>query len=154
MSRYTATIGWTDSGPDFLRSQYSREHRWQFDGGATVMASASPQIVPEPWSRKEHVDPEEAFVAALASCHMLFFLSIAARRGYSVTSYEDAAEGFMEKNDQGRLAMTRVILHPRAKFSDSNPPGRDAIEKIHHDAHELCFIANSVTTDIRISLDD
>ncbi|MFM1896164.1 MAG: hypothetical protein RLZZ385_1238 [Pseudomonadota bacterium] len=150
MSTYTATIRWTNSGPDFIGNQYSREHAWEFDGGVTVPASASPHIVPEPWSVPAHVDPEEAFVASLSSCHMLFFLALAAKRGYRLDSYVDPAAGVMEKNTEGKMAITRVTLSPRAVFSGDRVPDQQAIEALHHHAHELCFIANSVRCEIRV----
>ncbi|MEX2129964.1 MAG: OsmC family protein [Pseudohongiellaceae bacterium] len=150
MSLYIATINWTNSGPDFLANKYSREHHWLFDGGVTVPASASPQIVPEPWSVLAHVDPEEAFVASLSSCHMLFFLSIAAKRGYVVESYRDEAQGIMDKNAEGKMVMTIVTLNPHTRFSGDRIPDQQTLEKIHHHAHDLCFIANSVLTTIDV----
>lgn len=151
MSTYHATVSWSDSGPDFKANKYSRRHEWRFDGGVTVPASASPHIVPAPWSAPEAVDPEEAFVASLSSCHMLFFLSLAGRQGFHVTSYQDDASGVLEKNDQGKTVMTTVTLNPRCSFGGDKIPDQAAIEKLHHHAHELCFIANSVTTRIIIN---
>src|SRR3990170_714853 len=110
MPNHTATIRWSASpGEDYARGRYSRVHSWTFDGGAVVVASASPHIVPAPWSDAEAVDPEEAFVASLASCHMLFFLDFARRSGVVVASYEDEAEGMMEKGADGRVRITRVM---------------------------------------------
>ena len=113
MSAYVARVEWRRNGQDFLDDRYSRAHEWAFDGGVTVPASASPHIVPLPFSVAENVDPEEAFVASLSSCHMLFFLSLAARRGIVIDEYVDEAEGYLEKAADGKLTMTRVILRPR-----------------------------------------
>jgi organic hydroperoxide reductase OsmC/OhrA len=147
MSTYTATVRWRLGGQDFLNDEYSRAHDWVFDGGHVVPASASPHIVPLPNSVEEHVDPEEAFIASLSSCHMLFFLSLAMDRGILVEEYVDEAEGVMEKNDKGRIAITRVTLRPRARYGGEKPdPGQ--VEKLHHRAHDLCFIANSVRSEI------
>ena len=150
VSSYTATIRWT-ANPDeaFTKGQYSRAHEWAFDGGAVVPASASPHIVPAPWSDAAGVDPEEAFVAALSSCHMLFFLDFAKRAGFAILSYIDEAEGVMEKNADGRIAITKVTLHPRVEW-DGDAPDDAALADLHHNAHEACFIANSVTTEVTI----
>lgn len=150
MSHYLATVKWQRNDADFLAHKYSRAHVWQFDGGCEVPASASPQIVPLPWSVAANVDPEEAFIAALASCHMLFFLDIAAAKGYQVDSYTDAAEGHMGKNQQGKIALVKATLHPLANFSAAKLPDKTTIESMHHEAHAQCFLANSVTTDITI----
>lgn len=150
MSTYTATVHWTDSGPDFLANQYSREHQWTFSGGITVKATAAPDIVPAPWSVAANVNPEEAFVAALSSCHMLFFLSLAAKRGFQVRSYTDPAEGVMEKNVDGKLVISRVTLSPKAVFSGDKQPDAADLDKLHHHAHELCFLANSVRSEVRV----
>lgn len=152
MSHHIATVKWLRDDADFVANKYSRAHVWQFDGGCEVPASASPSIVPLPWSCAEHVDPEEAFVASLASCHMLFFLSIAAACGFQVDSYVDQAEGRMGKNAAGKIAITAVVLRPVALFSGAQLPDQDTIAAMHHEAHESCFIANSVTTEISISL--
>ena len=150
MSTYTATIRWTrDQNIDFAKGQYSRAHEWAFDGGVTVPASPSPHVVPAPWSDPAGVDPEEAFVASLSSCHMLFFVDFARRDGWVVDSYVDEAEGVLEKRSDGRMAMTRITLHPRVTWS-GNPPAETAITDLHHRAHEACFIANSVTTEVTI----
>src|SRR5512144_567661 len=123
MSSYTATISWTrDPSTDFSKGQYSRAHTWSFDGGLTVPASPSPHIVPAPWNDPAGVDPEEAFIASLSSCHMLFFLDYARRAGFVVDSYVDAAEGVLEKREDGKMAMTRVTLRPQVRFSGANPP--------------------------------
>ena len=150
MSTYTATIRWSRKGEgDFSKGQYSRAHIWLFDGGARVEASASPQIVPVPWSDPGGIDPEEAFVASLSSCHMLFFVDFARRAGLVLDQYEDTAEGALEKRSDGRLAMTRVILHPRLMWN-GEPPDEATIADLHHRAHEACFIANSVTTEVNV----
>ena len=150
MSTYTAIIRWSRDGAEgFAKGQYSRAHEWAFDGGHVMPASASPQIVPAPWSDAAGVDPEEAFVASLASCHMLFFVDFARRGGFVVDSYVDEAEGELGKRGDGRMAMTLVTLRPRIAWSGA-PPDTDALAGLHHRAHEACFIANSVTTEIRI----
>ena len=148
MSTYTATIRWTrDPGTDFAKGQYSRAHEWAFDGGAVVPASPSPHVVPAPWSDQAGVDPEEAFVASLSSCHMLFFVDFARRAGLVVDSYVDEADGILEKRADGKTAMTRVTLHPTVTWGGT-PPEEAAIADLHHRAHEACFIANSVTTEV------
>lgn len=144
---HTVKVEWKKGGDEaFTDNKYSRVHRWIFDGGVEVPGSASPQVVPLPFSSEEAVDPEEAFVAALSSCHMLFFLSIAAERGIVVESYEDNAEGVMGKSAEGRVAMTKVALRPRIEFGGDTRPSDDEVDAIHHEAHEKCFIANSVKT--------
>lgn len=119
-----------------------------FDGGLSVPASASPLVVPLPMSVAENVDPEEAFIAALSSCHMLFFLSIAAKRGFVVDEYIDEALGVMARNEQGRQALVTLTLRPKVSFAGDKQPSREQQEKMHHRAHELCFLANSVKTRI------
>ena len=151
MSTYTATIRWTRTGEgDFIKGQYSRAHQWAFDGGAVVPASPSPHIVPAPWNDPAGVDPEEAFVASLSSCHMLFFVDFARRAGFVVDSYADEAEGVLDKRGDGKMAMTRVTLRPRVAFSGANPPTSEEVEKLHYRAHEACSIANSVTTEVTV----
>jgi organic hydroperoxide reductase OsmC/OhrA len=149
MSKYTAVVTWERSGAHFTDNRYSRAHRWSFDGGLEVAASASPHIVPFPLSVAAAVDPEEAFVAALASCHMLWFLSIAAKRGFLVESYRDEADGVMAKNADGRLAMTQVTLRPRVVLSGDRRPAPTEHDAMHHEAHDECFIARSVKTNVR-----
>jgi len=149
-----AVVAWDRHEAVFTDNRYSRRHSWIFDGGAVVGASASPHIVPTPFSDPSAVDPEEAFVVALASCHMLFFLSIAARRGYIVDSYRDDALGTMGENGRGEMAMTRVVLRPNAVFSGDRRPERSEIEAIHELAHHECFLARSVKTDVRVEMDD
>lgn len=150
MSTYTATIRWRRTGEgDFNKGQYSRAHDWTFDGGAVIPASASPGIVPAPFSRAGAVDPEEAFVASLSSCHMLFFIDFARRAGLIVESYTDEAEGHLEERSDSKIAMTRVILHPRIAWA-GDAPQNALVAELHHRAHEACFIANSVKTEVTI----
>jgi organic hydroperoxide reductase OsmC/OhrA len=146
---YSAEISWQRHAQVFTDNRYSREHRWRFDGGAEVAASASPHVVPPPSSNPTAVDPEEAFVASLSSCHMLWFLSLCAQRGLRVDRYDDAAQGVMSENAAGKLAITRVTLRPRAVFSGERRPTGDEVAQLHRQAHEECFIANSVRTDVR-----
>jgi organic hydroperoxide reductase OsmC/OhrA len=151
MSTYTATIRWTRTGDgDFAKGQYSRAHQWAFDGGLTVPASPSPHVVPAPWNDPAGVDPEEAFVASLSSCHMLFFVDFARRAGFVVDSYVDEAEGMLEKCADGKTAITRVTLRPRVEFSGEKQPSDADIADLHHRAHEACFIANSVNSEVTI----
>jgi len=148
LSEYTATIKWQRDDQDFLDDSYSRGHIWEVDGGVSVPASASPHIVPPPKSVVDNVDPEEAFVASLSSCHMLFFLAIAAKSGYVIDKYTDCAVGHMARNEQGQFAMTKVILRPRVAFSGDKRPTAEQRRKLHSQAHEQCFIANSVRTEV------
>ena len=150
MPEYTATISWERFDSAFTDGRYSRAHRWTFDGGATVPASASPQHVRIPMSDPLGVDPEEAFVASLSSCHMLWFLSIAADRGFVVDGYDDQAVGTMSRDRDGRLAMTRVVLRPAVAFGGTRPPSADEVRAMHEAAHHACYIANSVKTDVVI----
>ena len=151
MSTYTATIRWSRSAEgDFAKGQYSRAHEWAFDGGAVVPASPSPHVVPAPWSDQAGVDPEEAFVASLSSCHMLFFVDFARRAGFVVDEYVDEAEGVLKKRADGKMAMTRVTLRPRVTWG-GDPPDEATIAGLHHRAHEECFIANSVTADVTVA---
>ncbi|MDQ2734758.1 MAG: OsmC family protein [Pseudomonadota bacterium] len=152
MATYSAETVWSrgeTSREDFVASRYSRGHLLRFDGGVQVPGSSSPSVVPLPYSDTCAVDPEEAFVSSLSSCHMLWFLSLAAARRFCVDQYVDAATGVMKKNDAGRVAMTLVTLHPKVEFSGGRLPDRVEIEQLHHDAHEACFIANSVKTEVR-----
>jgi organic hydroperoxide reductase OsmC/OhrA len=148
MHRYTARTAWSRDGATFSDNRYSRGHEWSFDGGVVVPASASPSIVPAPWSVAEAVDPEEALVASASSCHMLWFLSLAAKRGFVVDSYTDDAFGVMEKNAQGKLAFSRITLQPDVSFGGATQPTEDEIAFLHHDAHAECFIANSLKCEI------
>ena len=149
MSEYTAQILWQRGERDFLANDYSRRHSLRFDGGAEWAGSSSPHVVPLPFSDASAVDPEEAFVASLSSCHMLWFLTMAVKRRFCVDRYFDAASGVMEKNAEGKLAMTVVTLRPEVVFSGDNQPTREQVEHMHHRAHEECFIANSVKTEVR-----
>ena len=145
---HRATIVWRRNGEDFAKGRYSRAHEWRFDG-VSVPASASPGVVPAPFSRQDAVDPEEAFVAALSSCHMLTFVDMARRVGIVIESYEDEAVGTMERIAPGRMAITRVTLRPRIAFAGEIPDSAQ-LDELHHQAHEACFIANSVTTKVTI----
>ena len=149
MAKYVATVSWDRNGAAFTDNRYSRGHRWHFDGGVQVPASSSPLVVPVPMSVEAAVDPEEAFVASLSSCHMLWFLSLAAQRKFLVESYRDEAVGIMAKDADGRLALTQVTLRPRTVFGGERRPGRDQILAIHHEAHQACFIAASVKSELR-----
>ncbi|MHC6529450.1 OsmC family protein [Vibrio proteolyticus] len=149
MSEYTANISWRRGEHElFTDNQYSRGHIWSFDGGVSVPASSSPHVVPLPYSVAANVDPEEAFIAALSSCHMLVFLSIAAKRNYLIDHYSDDAVGLLEEDESGRTSVTRVTLRPKVVFSGERQPTQLQLEKMHHTAHENCFIANSVKTQI------
>lgn len=150
MSTHVATVCWQRGDATFSDGCYSRRHAWTFDGGAVVAASPSPDVVPAPWSDPAAVDPEEAFVAAVSSCHMLWFLSIAAERGLVVDRYEDEALGTMSRIAPGRQAITTIVLRPRIAFAGASEPAPADIEALHEAAHERCFIANSVKTEIRI----
>lgn len=146
---YDAQIRWSRGDAVFTDNRYSRAHTWHFDGGIEVPASSSPHVVRVPLSSAAAVDPEEAFVASISSCHMLWFLSIAAAAGWRVDHYADGAVGVMGKNAAGKTAVTVVTLHPHATFSGAKLPSREEVVEMHHKAHHECFIANSVTTDIR-----
>jgi organic hydroperoxide reductase OsmC/OhrA len=149
MATHTALIQWKrQPHDDFAGRRYSRAHTWSFDGGLEVPASSSPHVVPLPMSLESAVDPEEAFVASLASCHMLWFLSIAAEAGFVVERYRDAAVGVMGKDAAGKLAMTTVTLSPQTKFSGAKQPTAAELEALHHAAHEKCYIASSVKSEI------
>lgn len=149
MSQHLATILWQRGAAEaFVDNRYSRAHVWRFDGGAEVRASSSPTVVPLPMSDAAGVDPEEAFVASLSSCHLLWFLSLAAGEGWCVDAYEDAAAGVLGRDASGRLAMTLVTLRPRVRFAGVQP-SREQVEALHHRAHEACFIASSVRTEVR-----
>ena len=149
MSVYTAEVLWQRDGQDFTGNRYSRRHVLRFDGGAEVPGSSSPHVVPLPMSDASAVDPEEMFIASLSSCHMLWFLSLAAKQRLVVDRYVDAATGLMEKNREGRMAMTVVTLRPQVTFSGEREPTRDELERLHHAAHDACFIASSVRTEVR-----
>lgn len=140
---------WTRNGAPFTDNRYSRAHVWRFDGGAEVPASSSPLVVPPPLSDPRGVDPEEAFIASLSSCHMLWFLAIAAKKGFVVESYTDNAVGLLEKNTDGKQAVTRVTLRPEVVFAGERRPDNAVLAEMHHKAHVECFIANSVKSDVR-----
>jgi len=146
----TARIEWHRRDAAFTDNRYSRAHAWRFDGGAQVPASASPAIVPWPMSDAAAVDPEEAFVAALSSCHMLCFLSVTARAGFIVDRYTDDAAGEMRRNADGKLFVAEVILRPRIEWSAAHQPSESRLMELHESAHQECFIASSVKTDVRI----
>jgi organic hydroperoxide reductase OsmC/OhrA len=150
MSEHRATIEWTAtaSAEDFQKGRYSREHRWTFDGGASVDASSSPSVVPAPWSNPRCVDPEESFVAAISSCHMLTFLFVAAKAGFVVAHYRDEAIGVMTKTAQGVAWISRVTLAPQITYTGDKQPTPEELAKLHAAAHHGCFIANSVKTEI------
>lgn len=146
MTHYSAEVLWLRGGQDFLGNRYSRKHLLRFDGGLEIPGSSSPHVVPLPMSDASAMDPEEAFVSSLASCHMLWFLSIAAKRKFCIDRYFDAATGVMGKNEEGKMAMTVVTLKPEVHFSGEHIPTQEQIAQMHHEAHEECFIANSVKT--------
>ena len=145
---YRATVDWARDGAAFTDHRYSRAHRWIFDGGLEVPGSSAPGSVPPPLSRVDAVDPEEALVAALSSCHMLFFLAFAAKNGFVVESYRDEAVGTMSRNERGKLFMSTVALHPRILFSGDKRPSPAELAELHHRSHEACYLANSVRTAI------
>jgi len=146
---YKATVSWKRAGGEpFTDGKFSRGHEWTFDGGVTVPASSSPLSVRLPFSKADAVDPEEALVAALSSCHMLTFLYLAYRQGFVVDSYDDDAVGVMTKNERGKLFVSRVALRPRIAFSGAKRPSADDLSQLHHHAHEECYIANSVLTEV------
>jgi organic hydroperoxide reductase OsmC/OhrA len=151
MSDHKATISWRRrTGDDFPKGKYSREHIWTFDGGAVVNASPSPSVVPTPYSNPAFVDPEEAYVASLSSCHMLTFLYLAGRQGFQIDSYDDEAVGHMTKNERGVPWVSTVTLKPKILYSGPKRPTAEEQEHLHHQSHEQCFIANSVKTEIKV----
>lgn len=150
MSEHKATIRWQRTSPEFLKGRYSREHTWTFDGGLTVPASPSPSVVPSPWSNPAHVDPEEAFVASVSSCHMLTFLFLAAKQGFQLDSYEDEAVGMMTKSVKDVPWISHIRLNPKIGFSGEKVPTQQDEEQLHHQAHEQCFIANSIKTEVAV----
>lgn len=149
MSEHTAELVWTRDGASFTDNRYSRRHRLSFDGGVSVTASSSPSVAPLPYSDAAGVDPEELFVAALASCHLLWFLSVALKHGYCVERYEDHAHGMLGRNGAGKLAVTLVVLRPKVTFAGAAQPSRQELERMHHLAHEECFIASAVLAEVR-----
>lgn len=150
MAEHKATIHWERAGADFLKGKYSREHTWAFDGGATLPASPSPSVVPVPFSNPAHIDPEEAFVASLSSCHMLTYLHVARLKGFQVDCYHDEAVGVMARNEQGVPWVSEVRLHPQITYSGDKRPMPADEEQLHHAAHHQCFIANSVKTEVKV----
>jgi organic hydroperoxide reductase OsmC/OhrA len=146
MSEYKVTLKWKRSGAEFSYQKYPRDHTWSFGGGVTISATAAPEYLGNP----AYVNPEEAFVASLSSCHMLTFLAIACKQKFVLDSYEDEAVGHMEKNVDGKLAITRVELRPKIEWSGDRRPSTEELDKMHHAAHDNCFIANSVTTKVRV----
>jgi organic hydroperoxide reductase OsmC/OhrA len=150
MAIYTAEIAWSlKEGEDFLNGRYSRGHLISFDGGTTIPASASPHVVGK-WAVEAAVDPEELLVAALSNCHMLSFLHVARMAGFVATAYRDHAEGIMETISPGKQAVTKVTLHPRIDWIGTEP-GKERLDQMHHEAHDVCFIANSVKTKVTIA---
>ena len=147
MSEYRVKTSWRRTSEGFKYDEYNREHTWRFDAGIQVQASAAPEYR----GSRDCIDPEEAFVASLSSCHMLTFLAIASRKRLVVDSYEDEAVGVMEKNSQGNLAITRVVLHPRIQFGGTGAPSAEELERLHEMAHHDCFIANSVLTAVTVA---
>ncbi len=150
MSKHRATIRWMCSGADFVNGKYSREHTWTFDGGVVVPASPSPSVVPAPWSNPANVDPEEAYVAAVSSCHMLTFLYLAGKAGFQVVSYDDEAIGAMTKNERGTPWVSSVTLQPKIRYGGSKQPSPAEEASLHHEAHEQCFIAQSIKTEVTV----
>ena len=149
--KHTATISWARTADEiFIDGKYNRVHRWKFDGGAELDASASPHVVPIPQSDPSLVDPEEAFIASIASCHMLFFLSFCARQKYVIKGYEDRAEGILDSGEDGKKQIIGVKLHPVVQFEGEHVPSEETIRHLHELAHENCFIANSVKTKIEV----
>ena len=148
MSVHRASVAWALGDGDFAKGRYSRVHTLGFEGGISVPGSASPSVVPAPWSSGEAVDPEAAFTAALSACHMLTFLDLARRAGFSISAYRDEAEGTLARVARGKLAVTRVVLRPEITWTGEKRPSAEELDRLHHEAHELCFIANSVTTEV------
>jgi len=150
MSEHRAAIHWRHSAGEFVKGTYSREHTWSFDGGAVVPASPSPHAVRLPFCNPANVDPEEAYVASLASCHMLTFLYLASRQKIEIVSYDDDAVGILTPNERGVPWVSEVVLRPRIDYGAAGPPAREIEERLHHDAHEQCYIANSVRKRITV----
>lgn len=154
MSEHKAIIRWNGPNADFTKGGYSREHTWTFDGGLTVGASSSPSVVPVPYSNPALIDPEEAFVAAISSCHMLTFLYLASREGFQVDSYEDEAVGVMTKNEKGIAWMSNVVLRPNITYGGGVLPTPDEERRLHHQAHDHCYISNSIKTEVSVDVKD
>lgn len=150
MASYTAELVWERGEQAFVDQKYSRRHEIRFDGGTVVPASSSPHVVKVPLSDPAAVDPEEAFVGSISSCHLLWFLALAGQKSFIVDRYEDHAEGVLGRNAEGRTAMTKVTLRPRVSFAAGHAPDVAEFEALHHKAHELCYIANSVKTEVTV----
>ena len=151
--KYEAKVTWArQSAEKFTDNRYSRAHEWSFDGGVTVRASSSPSVVPLPLSAADAVDPEEALVASASSCHMLYFLFFAAKKGFVIDRYEDQAFGVLEKNDAGKMFMSKITLRPRVAFSGDKTPTADEMQAMHHSAHEECFIAQSLKSEMNVEV--
>jgi len=151
MSEHKAIIRWQRNGQDFLKGKYSREHTWTFDGGVTVPASSAPSSVPLPYSNPANVDPEEGLVASVSSCHMLTFIFLAGRKGFQIDSYDDEAIGEMTKNDRDVPWVSTIRLNPKIVYSGDKRPSREEEEQLHHAAHEQCFIANSIKSQVTVA---
>jgi len=152
MHTYTAKISWKNDSPDtFTKNRYTRGHTWIFDGGTEVPASSSPHGVRVPFSVEEAVDPEEAFVASASSCHMLMFLWIAAKKGFRIDSYDDDAVGEMTTGDDGKQWISKITLNPQIEWSGETLPTSDEVAAMHHEAHEGCYIANSIRSEVVVS---
>lgn len=149
MSEYKSSVIWNRGNQLFTDNRYSRSHKWKFDGGIEIQASSSPQVVALPYSDANAIDPEEAFVASLSSCHMLWFLSIAAKNNFCVDSYFDEAYGVMGKDDAGRFFVAHVMLQPKTLFLGDHLPTKEELVLMHDKAHKECFIANSVKTHVQ-----
>ena len=149
--KYEARVTWNKKdGEKFTDNRYSRAHEWAFDCGITLRASSSPSVVPLPLSAVDAIDPEEALVASVSSCHMLYFLFFAAKKGFVVERYDDEAFGVLEKNEAGKMFMSRITLRPKVAFSGDKTPSADELHALHHNAHEECFIATSLKTEIGV----
>lgn len=149
MGQYLATVEWSRGEQPFTDNRYSRAHDWRFDGGAVVRGSSAPSSVPVPMSDPAAVDPEEAVVAAVSSCHMLFFLGYAAKAGFIVDRYIDQVVGTMSKDERGRIGLTEIVLRPAISWGGEAPDAA-ALADLHHRAHDACYIANSLRADIRV----
>jgi organic hydroperoxide reductase OsmC/OhrA len=150
MSTYTATLTWKRGEQPFSDGKYSRAHEIAFDGGVRMPCSSSPHVVRLPMSREDAVDPEEMLVASLSSCHALFFLDFSRRAGFVIDSYVDAAEGVLEKDAQGRMAITKVTLKPKIAWSGDKRPSAEEVAELHHKSHEACYIANSFNGEVMV----
>src|SRR3954451_15860066 len=150
MSQHKAIVSWKRTSPEFVAGKYSREHTWTFDGGVTVPASSSPSVVPLPWSNPACVDPEEAFVASVSSCHMLTFLYLASREGFQIDSYKDQAVGLMTKDEKKVSWISAITLNPKIAYGGQKIPSATDEERLHHLSHEQCFIANSIKTAVTV----